>query len=319
MAATLLVIAVWVGSAAVSAATHAQIRGTLARPLNQVISPQVQHQSYSIIDLGTLGGKSSTAIGINDRDWVTGVANLQGNDSQHAVLWTPKEKIDLGTLGGPNSAVSWPIKANTGAIAGISETSATDPLRENFCSFGTSHICLGFLWRNGAMLPLPTLGGNNSDATAVNDRGQVAGFAENHTRDPNCIAPQSLDFEGVIWGPSKGQMQVLPPLAGDAVAGAAAINDSGQAVGASGICQNPSPAAHAVLWQNNSVINLGSLGGKKGNIATAINNRGEIAGFSDLAGDDTSHAFLWRNGVMTDLGILPGDFSSAAFGINDKS
>jgi probable HAF family extracellular repeat protein len=59
----------------------------------------------------------------------------------------------------------------------------------------------------------------------------------------------------------------------------------------------------------------------------AINQRGDIVGFSDLAGDVSGgvlnanfHAFLWtkESGRMTDLGVLPGDSLSEALDINDE-
>jgi probable HAF family extracellular repeat protein len=49
-----------------------------------------------------------------------------------------------------------------------------------------------------------------------------------------------------------------------------------------------------------------------------INNLGQVAGSSDLPGDNTGHAFLWQKSTgMIDLGTLPGDFGSDADGIND--
>ena len=54
------------------------------------------------------------------------------------------------------------------------------------------------------------------------------------------------------------------------------------------------------------------------NIAADVNNRGQVAGLSDLADDTTAHAFLWQDGVMTDLGTLPGDVFSLASGMNNK-
>jgi probable HAF family extracellular repeat protein len=287
--------------------------------------------SYSVVNLGTLGGTSGGANSVNNRGWVTGVANLPGDQTAHAALWLGEHVRDLGTLGGPNSAVSWPVKNETGEIVGIAETATVDPLGETFsCApfFGTphsGHTCQGFLWRDGAMTALPTLGGNNSYATGANNRGQVVGWAENNTHDPTCVAPQVLQFRAVVWRPKGGEIRELPPLAGESASAATAINDKGQVVGISGSCDRAFgrfSAAHAVIWEDGTVTDLGNLGGVAWNTPTAINHHGDIAGFSDFPGDNggglNAHAVLWpRNGHIQDLGTLSGDVISLAFGIND--
>ena len=278
---------------------------------------------YSVRNLGALGGTSSSANGINNKGWVSGSANIAGNTIQHGFFWTEEDGMkDLGTLGGPNSLVNWPVKDGRGLVAGVSETSMTDPLGENFCGFGDNLTCLGFLWQDDAMTPLPTLGGNNSYAAGINNRGQAVGIAENTTLDSSClIAPQVLDWKPVIWGPEKGQITELPLLPGDSTGAAIAINDKGQVAGASGMCKSPSlaNAVHAVLWDGGSVIDLGSLGGTTHSAATAINGHGDVVGISNLPGDVNSHAFLWTKARgMKDLGTLTGDVFSAAFGINNK-
>jgi probable HAF family extracellular repeat protein len=124
-----------------------------------------------------------------------------------------------------------------------------------------------------------------------------------------------LQFKPVIW--RNGNVQKLPTFAGDPDGQASAINDVGQAVGFSGLCIEPLAEHHALLWQNGTVINLGTLGGTM-NDAFDINNQAQVVGVSNLPGDTTFHAFLWQNGVMTDLGTLPGDVASLAEGINSK-
>jgi probable HAF family extracellular repeat protein len=287
---------------------------------------------YWVFSLDTLGGTSSSANTINDLGWAMGVANLMGNTAGHATLWAYGLKLDLGTFGGINSAVAWPVKRNAGLIAGIAETAILNPLGESWsCSnfFPTSptfHNCLGFVWQWGVMTPLPTLGGYNGYAAGMNNRGQVAGWAENTVHDPTCVAPQVLQFEPVVYGPGSGKIQQLPTFPGDPDGAATDINDQGQVVGISGTCfvaVGSFSAAHALLWQNGNVTNLGSLGGVAWNTPVAINNRSVVVGFSDLSGDEDGnpnfHAFIWtKSSGMQDLKTLPGDAISEATGINEQ-
>jgi probable HAF family extracellular repeat protein len=291
---------------------------------------------YRVINLGNpLGGTSSIGNAMNDLGWGLGTSNLPGDTTQHAELWLPGLHLDLGTLGGPNSAVIFANRSHEGQIVGIAETSDMDPLQETWSCAGaffptaTQHICLGFVWQNGAMTALPTLGGYNGVAASVNNLGQVVGWAETAVHDPTCAPPQVLQFEAVIWGPGKGEIQQLPGLGDDPDTAATAINDHRQVVGISGICQNAVgalSAKHAVLWQDGQAIDLGNIGGHGWNTPTFINNQGQVVGFANQSGDLINgqlalkfHAFLWtRERGMRDLGTLSGDAISEALGINES-
>jgi probable HAF family extracellular repeat protein len=282
---------------------------------------------YTITDLGTLeGGTFSQPFFINKYGLISGSASLP-DGTQHAVLWLEGLMGDIGApgLGGPNS-VAFGDNVRFQA-AGEAETSTLDPKGEDFCGFGTHLTCLPFLWKEGVMNPLPTLGGNNGVAYAINNRGEVAGTAENTTLDPQCPAPQVLHFKPVVW--EKGVIHKLPTFGGDPDGVAQEINDNGEVVGGSGTCAtfnanflyNLVPV-HALLWEKGKATDLGNLGGQTGqaggNIAYDINNQGQVVGNSDLPGDTTFHAFLWTKTTgMQDLGTLSGDIASVSISIND--
>jgi probable HAF family extracellular repeat protein len=268
---------------------------------------------YKITDLGTLGGTFALGAGVNNRQWVNGFSTLPGDQNVRAALWAGGLQIDLGTLGGPNSLSGWPLNQR-GEVAGFADTSTPDPNGEDVCGFGTNLICRAFIWRGGQMTALPPLRGNNAGGFQINDRGQVAGAAEDNITDMTCVPPGPHEIKPVVW--NSGSVEELPTFPGDPDGRALAINEKGQIVGFSGDCTTQ---AHALLWENGLAIDLGNLGGATNNFANEIDNQGHITGFSGIAGDpNNAHAFLWHNGVLTDLGVLPGDIGSESSGVNEK-
>jgi probable HAF family extracellular repeat protein len=279
--------------------------------------------SYSVTDLGPVGPAGQPFYVTNNG--LVGGASATASGSYHGVFWYRGLQSDVGTFGGSNStAYGVNVKAE---VVGWAETSETDPYGEDFCGFGTHNICLPFVWQSGLMSPLPTLGGKSGTAYMVNSRGQAAGVAETSGWDPTCPAPQKFQFKPVIW--TNGAVQELPTSAGDIEGAAFTVNESGQAVGASGACSAFNPISllnfqplHALLWENGVVTDLGSLGGTGhagGISARSINNMGQVVGGSDLRGDQTFHAFLWTKSMgMQDLGTVTGDFASEAIANNDS-
>ncbi len=296
-----------------------------------------QTPKYYVFNLGTgpLGGIPEP-VGINDLGWVSGGDNSATNTTVNAVLWVGVP-VDLGTLGGPNSNVSWPNHSTRGEIVGIAETAEANPLGETWsCAwffFGPDgSVCNGFAWQDGVMSPLPAFpGGIDSYAAGVNNEGKIVGWAENGFQDPTCdhSAPynQFLQFEAAIWGPRLNQMTQLPPLSGDPDSAATAINDKGEVVGISGLCSNAvggASAEHALLWENGVAINLGNIGGQAWNTPTSLNNQGVVVGFGNISGDENAAenpaAFIWtKTKGINEIYPFGSDTNDVLFDINEKN
>ncbi|HEX4749304.1 MAG TPA: hypothetical protein VH302_07140 [Bryobacteraceae bacterium] len=286
---------------------------------------------YTIIDLGNVG-PDGQPLQITNNGLVAGATAV--GSALHAALWYHGRMLDLGTPGlkGQNSE-AFGVNVQGHAV-GEAQTSSLDPEGEDFCGFAALGLpspggtCVPFLWQNGVMNPLPTLGGNNGAANKINSPGEVAGTAENNMPDSTCPSggPQKYQFRPVVW--RNGAVQELPTYSADPDGTAMAINDLGQAAGASGDCAAFSPIMgdnlqplHALLWEGGRATDLGTLGGTGhgfGIRAENLNNLGQVIGYSDLAGDGTFHAFLWTKETgMQDLKALGTDPNSIAIGIND--
>lgn len=168
---------------------------------------------------------------------------------------------------------------------------------------GTGSLGRAFLWENGRMSALGTLGGLESAAAAVNDAGQVIGGSL--TRKP-------ARGHAFLW--QDGKMVDLGTLGGRR-SSARAINNRGQVVGSS---TTASGREHAFLWENGTMHDLGTLGGPT-SIAMAINDRGQVVGSSENA-NGRQRAFLWHQGRMRDLGTLSPAYSAhcSAVDVNER-
>lgn len=256
------------------------------------------------------GHSSSWTTGINDGNEVVGGHDV--DNQTHGFVWRDGIVTDLGTRAGGDYSLAEAIN-RSGDIVGESG-SYTAP--------GQIHAVL---WRGGtAVKDLGTLGGN-SFATAINDNGVIVGSSE--------LQPSGAQFRAVMW--RQGAMRVLPTMPGSYYDVPNLLNASGTAAGYSVL---PSGTPHAALWVNGTIQDLGlgraiglnNLGqvlvegvdpqgrtypflwdhGRKITFpasvlaATALNDRGQVAGTYLPAGTAQEHGFLWCGGALTDLGLL---------------
>jgi probable HAF family extracellular repeat protein len=280
-------------------------------------------QDGAITDLGALPGVNfSHAESINARGWATGGSftaefdPLKGQPAEHAVLWKGDEITDLGTLGTGRESAALYVN-NAGEVIGFS-TFDTTPDPSSFLG-ATIHA---FIWRDGVMTDLGTLGGSGSfPAGGCNNEraGLVAGMSfTNSTLNPTTGSPTQHAF---LW--ENGTMTDIPTLGGT-FATAQCANNRGQVIGQSNLTGDPgcdgsafdgSCFQHAFSWDHETLTDLRPLGGSS-SVAFWLNNDGEAVGGSSAKSDNEFHATLWKNGGITDLD--PDDCISFATAINSK-
>jgi probable HAF family extracellular repeat protein len=158
-----------------------------------------------------------------------------------------------------------------------------------------------FVYTNGSLTDLGTLGGDIGQGNAINSHGQVVGESE----PDGSFTSHAFFYDGT-------NMTDIGTLGGS-YSSAGLINDNGQGAGSS--LTSGDAETHAFLFSNNTMTDLGTMGGTYSS-ASALNSSGAVAGQSTLANNDL-HAFLYSGGIMNNLGTLGGRYS-AAFGLNDS-
>lgn len=297
---------------------------------------------YRLVDIGTLGGRTSQGTQLNvsgDETTVIGWSSLPipppphampiicgGSDNfikkvTHAFQWRNGHIVDGGSLGGRKfCSIPSQLPPNAaGDFVGLSENGAVDPQT----GFDQSRAVI---WKNGRIHDLGSFGGYQNGGNQVNDRGQAVGFATNTVPDQYSFI--DFIFLGSTAGTQtraflsqQGNMQDLGTLGTGNDAWAFFINRHGQVTGVSYTDTAPNsttgfPTVDPFYWDGKKMTDLGTLGGTF-SLPNAINDRDEVVGQSNLSGDGSFHPFYWNGSKMVDLGTAGGS-NGFAQAINDS-
>lgn len=236
----------------------------------------------------------SLAYDINNRGQVVGEDNFTAL-KKRAVLWENGRERDLGTLPGNRSSRAWSIN-NRGQIVGDAFTEWVDINPQNVFS--------AVLWENGKMHKLPGLANHQAAAKAINDKGQIVGWA-----DPASISKfyhgrravmwqngklidlgEYPDYKNVVFGRKLGQKPGRNAYSTEAVA----INNRGQIVGNVSVQNGCVAQSEAFLWEDGKMKNLTKLllanSGWRLLSVSAINDHGQIIAEGIL--DEGIHSVL---------------------------
>jgi probable HAF family extracellular repeat protein len=238
-----------------------------------------------------LAATTSQAFGANEEGQVAGIADVTGGATSHAFLWQNGVMTDLDALNGEAGYSYAQLVNERHQVVGGSTTAD-----------GNFHAVL---WDRGAITDLGTLGGPNSFGNGINERGQiVGGITVSDVVNPILAFPP---YYGALW--DRGEIVNLTP---GVPAAAFNINNRNQVVGRILVPDaKEGGVAHAFLWQEGVLTDLGVPAGDDNSEANSLNNNGQVVGDSGVGfieGYSPDRALLWNDGVRADLNtLIPAD------------
>lgn len=240
-----------------------------------LVTHTFQWKDGTLTDLGALPGiNSSIPSAINARGVIAGISESGAIDpatgfaEYDGVVWQDGQIINLGTFGG-NFSYAGDIN-DQGQVAGFGLTTVPD-------SFFLGNLCfnnpfatqmLAFIWNGGALQNLGTLGGPDSCAYWINQKGEVAGMSFT-----NSIINPTTGFQTThpfVWNGKR--MLDVGSLGGTLSLGAdiVPLNDHEEMTGSSTLAGDAT--FHPFYWKRSKgMLDLGTLGGDNG-FAESVND-----------------------------------------------
>lgn len=284
---------IWIGLmlatlllAAVAAVAAGQGHHDLA-PSRRFMTSDDADVRYSITDLGTLGGRSSRALAINENAQVVGYRQA-ADLSFRAFHWEDDVMTELST---PDDFDSFAFDIDdAGRTVGQLRSSGGE----------LQYVAVS--WQDGARAAIDS---GMSSAAALNESGQIAGSIFNGE-------DAELDQQAVIW---QGSGKTVLGTLGETWNGALAINENGEIVGNYDSEGDSASIVRAFLWANGNMVDLGVAPAGQFTDAVDINDAGDIVGGRMTA--DGLRAYLRKaDGTVIDLGTIGGG-SSRGLAINN--
>ena len=234
--------------------------------------------TYSVTDLGTLGGPNSYGYSVNNAGQVAGYSSTSANSNQ-IFRYTPGSGMtNLGSYPAGNTLGFGYGINNTGSVVGASNTGgAAYAIR----SVG-----------GGAFGDLGNLGVLNSEARAINDAGTAVGSSV--TNAGGFHAFRTL---------ATGGLQDLGTLGGS-TSQAYGINATGQTVGYS---TTGTGLTHAFRYTDGSgMLDIGALQPGTQSYAFGVNDAGQTTGYYRVS-SGAYIGYLYTDGDTTlrSIGALP--------------
>jgi probable HAF family extracellular repeat protein len=285
----------------------------------------IEWQRGIVTPLGALpGDDNSIPTWISSHGLIAGMSEnglidpLTGFPQLEAVIWKPDHSIlGLGTLGG-NSSQAFSIN-DRGQTVGVALNTIPDQFAPFMNGVPAATQARAFLWEDGAMHDLGTLGGDDAAAYIVNERGHVVGNSfTNKAVNSTTGLPTVHPF---LW--RNGEMLDVGSLGGTKSVQAAiccggiGLNNRDQVTGTSTLPGDK--VRHPFLWEHGVRRDLGTLGGLNAE-SFFITESGMVVGRSDVSlSSKDHHAFSWTDeGGMKDLGTLATGPCSTAYAANSR-
>lgn len=244
-----------------------------------------QMTASACVDLGDLGNRITNGNSINNQDWIVGNSLVSG--TRRAFLWkNGKMEVLPGLERSLQSDAAMINNRNT--VVGEIAT-----------GFGVNNV---FLWDAGKVtVILHSKKLLQYAPSGISDDGTVVGTA----------ISSETKYQSFIW--KQGRMRDLGTLGGPCSV-ANSVNNFGVVVGGADLAGG---RMHACQWRVGHISLLTGLPLNETSEATALNNRGDIVGYS-RKNDGGTWAFVIHQGIVHWIKPPAGFNRAFANDINDK-